>query len=287
MKKRWIACLVMVVAGSAAHAATWDGSEGDSLWTNELNWVGNTLPASSETIEISNGDAVDGTGLPTSGSLPNSCIVNLSGNSSLTRPSGAIRMNNATLNVASGSGLTGAWWDLNGATFNFKDGAIATMADWEQKADNTFEFELGSSGFTALAPNRLRLASGTTMANATYIADLQNYTGGTGTVTLVDFSANPNGVTAASFLDSSRVVTNAGAFTNSTITFDAVNFTIDLNILAAPPAVIPPVTWDNGSGDGNWTTAANWVPDGVPTASDNVLVGAGGTVTNAQNAFGI
>ena len=287
MKRRWIASLAMVVAVSVTHAATWDGSEGDNLWTNEMNWVGGTLPAASETIEISNGDAVDATGL-SGGNLPNSCIVNLSGNSTLTRPSGAIRMNNATLNVASGSGLTGnGYWDLNGATINFEDGAIATMNDWEQKGNNEFKFELGTSGFTTLTPGALRLGGGATMANATYIADLQNYTGGTGTVTLVDFSSNPAGVTTASFLDSSRVVTNAGAYTNSTITFDAVNFTIDLNILAAPPAVIPPVTWDNDSGDGNWTTAANWDPDGVPTASDNVLVGAGGTVTNAQNAFGI
>ena len=48
--------------------------------------------------------------------------------------------------------------------------------------------------------------------------------------------------------------------------------------------VVNYITWDNDSGDGLWTTAANWNPDGVPGASGRVLVETG-TVTSAQNDF--
>ncbi|VGO17694.1 hypothetical protein PDESU_06296 [Pontiella desulfatans] len=285
MKIRWKVYLAIMISVSAAHAATWDGSELDGLWTNELNWAGDALPTDGETIDISTGDTVSGEGL--SGQvLPNGSTVNLSGNSTLTQPGGAIRMNGSTLNVASGSGLTGnGFWDLSGATLNFEDGAIATMADWEQKGNNTFKFELSASGFTKLEPGNLRLGGGATMANATYIADLQNYSGGTGTVTLVDFANDFAGVTAESFSDSTRYVTNSGVFTNSTITFDVLNDAIVLNILDVLPPVIPPVTWDNESGDGSWTTASNWDPDGLPTLADDVLVGTGGVVTNGRKEF--
>lgn len=44
------------------------------------------------------------------------------------------------------------------------------------------------------------------------------------------------------------------------------------------------ITWDNDSGDGLWTTATNWYPDGVPGISDRVLVETG-VVASAQNEF--
>ncbi|MBI4425856.1 MAG: right-handed parallel beta-helix repeat-containing protein, partial [Elusimicrobia bacterium] len=36
--------------------------------------------------------------------------------------------------------------------------------------------------------------------------------------------------------------------------------------------------FNNGSGDGRWGTPSNWVPDGVPTASDDVAIQAGWSV---------
>jgi hypothetical protein len=34
-------------------------------------------------------------------------------------------------------------------------------------------------------------------------------------------------------------------------------------------------TWDGGAGTANWHDAANWSPDGVPAAADDVVIGAG------------
>jgi len=44
-------------------------------------------------------------------------------------------------------------------------------------------------------------------------------------------------------------------------------------------------TWDGGGSNGNWTTSANWDPDGTPGTSDDVSVGSSASVTNGQNAF--
>ena len=42
-------------------------------------------------------------------------------------------------------------------------------------------------------------------------------------------------------------------------------------------------TWDGGGADGNWSTAANWNPDGAPGATGNILVFAGTTNLAAVN----
>ena len=34
-------------------------------------------------------------------------------------------------------------------------------------------------------------------------------------------------------------------------------------------------TWDGGAGTANWHDAANWSPDGIPAAADDVVIGAG------------
>jgi hypothetical protein len=41
--------------------------------------------------------------------------------------------------------------------------------------------------------------------------------------------------------------------------------------------------WDGGGGDGNWYTAANWNPDGVPGASDDVLIPAADVSVSASS----
>jgi autotransporter-associated beta strand protein len=42
-------------------------------------------------------------------------------------------------------------------------------------------------------------------------------------------------------------------------------------------------TWDGGGADGNWGMAANWSPDGAPTATGHTFVFAGTTNLNAAN----
>ena len=214
MKTNWgeLFAIALLSVSFSVQAATWDGEAGDGYWTNAVNWSGNTVPGADETIDIANGDVVDVDGVDT---LPGGLTINLTGGSDITGTTGAFRLSGSVWNVGAGSDLGGTnFWDLDNATMTFEEGSSATMVDWEQRADNSFTFNLGAAGFTAITPDTLRLAGGTTMADATYIADLQNYAGSTGSVVLVDFAQNAAGVTASSFLDSTRTVLNPGAFTS-------------------------------------------------------------------------
>ena len=53
--------------------------------------------------------------------------------------------------------------------------------------------------------------------------------------------------------------------------------------LASAPVRAASVSWDGGAGDGNWYSAANWNPDGVPGALDDVLIASSGVVVNASS----
>ncbi len=44
-------------------------------------------------------------------------------------------------------------------------------------------------------------------------------------------------------------------------------------------------TWDGGGGDGNWTTAANWVGDVAPVANDDLVFPAGSAQLATNNNF--
>ncbi len=92
--------------------------------------------------------------------------------------------------------ISGGFKDLNNATLNFQDGAQFTATNWEHKGTNVFDFELSSSGFTALTPGTLR-SSGA--ISTTYTADLASYGGATQDVTLVDFGGDVTGLTNATF----------------------------------------------------------------------------------------
>ena len=232
-----VGLILLPVSSLHADIITWDGDAGDGLWITATNWTGtpdNTAPAPGDTANISNGDTVSGNGLP-SGNLPNGVTVNLTGNSTLTFAGAAFRMNNSILNVASGSSLTGGFWDLDGATISFEDGAIATMNDWEQKDVNVFNFELGAAGFTTLTPRIFRLGNGglpADIANATYNVDLANYTGSTGIITLVDFEIDGASMDNATFQGAGGLnILNAGSYAANLQWNDATE-AIELNITA-------------------------------------------------------
>jgi hypothetical protein len=50
-------------------------------------------------------------------------------------------------------------------------------------------------------------------------------------------------------------------------------------LLAAAPAGAATKTWDGGGGNTSWNTAANWNPDGVPGASDDVIIDVPGDIS--------
>ena len=49
-----------------------------------------------------------------------------------------------------------------------------------------------------------------------------------------------------------------------------------LQLASSPPSSAALITWDSGGGDALWTTPQNWLPDVVPTITDDVTFGTGG-----------
>jgi hypothetical protein len=245
---------------------TWDGDDGDGLWNTALNWSADAVPLAGEIALIANGDTVSH-----ANNLPGAVTVNLSGNSVLSTDGAVIRLNNANINVASGSSLIGAFWDMNNGDLTFDDGAIATMANWENKGNNTFTFNLGAAGFSTLTPDGFLIGGGATIANAIYTVDMAAYTGGTGTVTLVDYTTDFASMDNATFQGAGGLnVINSGANSGSFLAWDDATESIVLNIM--------PPTWDGDAGDGLWTTALNWSGDAVPVAGETVIIANGDIV---------
>ena len=258
----------------------WDGGAGDGLWTSAANWNFDATPIAGDTVNISNGDTVTGM----NGNLPSGSTVDLTGNSTLTSTLGAVRLNGATINVASGSTLTSAvnkWFDLNAGTVNFEDGAVNTVQNWEHKGNNTFGFTLSATGFTPLTPTALRSGNNgsfsATWAHATFNIDVSNYDiSNGGTVVLMDFGSH-----AAAFdgtFNPTINITYGGSGLYGVLSFDTAGSRLVLTLSDE-------IEWDGGGVDDAWTTADNWNIDSVPTASDDVLVGAGASVVSGQKEF--
>lgn len=272
--------LIAACLPATAYAATitWDNEGADGLWVTATNWfdttnaINDVAPAAGDTVEISSGDTVDTTGL-SSGNLPGGVTINLTGNSTLTRPSGAIRLAGSTINVASGSSLTGDFWDLNSGTLSFVDGAVASMASWEQKGTNTFNFALSTSGFTALTPGTLFISGGASnISNATYNVDMGAYTGPTNVViTLVDFASNASGMNSAGFESAGLNILNPGSYDAELRWNDTEN--------AIQLVLGNEFEWDGDNADGLWSSASNWSNDTLPAAGQKGLIGNGDTVS--------
>ena len=231
---------VLPMAAQSAQTVTWDGSAADGLWATGTNWTGSVtsdiVPATGDIVNISNGDTVTSI----TNTIPTNLQINLTGNSTLTRPDSVIRMNGATVTVGSGSGLTGnGFWDLGNASFTFEDGAIVTAGNWELKGANSFTFNLSSTGFTALTPGTFRndgnnpATPATLISDDTFAVDMTNYTGGTGIITLMDSAADAEGMDNTAFQDAILQVNNAGGYT-ANLQWNDTDEAIELNITAVP-----------------------------------------------------
>lgn len=232
------ALAVMGAAAQAATTVTWDGGGGDGLWITATNWDTNTVPAAGDSIIINTAVTVNGAGLGGSGSLPSNATINLSGGATLTISSGAIRMSDCNITVGSDATLAGGFWDLDGATMSFANGAKATMSDWEQKDFNTFNFQLGVTGFATLKPSVFRIGNGGTGAGsitkATYNVDMAGYTGGTGIITLVDFTTDGASMNNTLFQTAGGLnVLNAGGY-SANLQWNGTTEAIELNVTVVP-----------------------------------------------------
>ena len=121
----------------------WDGPATGN-WSTNTNWDTDTAPDNSGTITIGSGNTVT---YDSSDFFLSNATLDLDGE--LTR-AGTLRLSGGTINVGSTGVISGGFRDLNNGTLNFQDGAQFTASNWEQKGTNVFDFELSSTGFTAL-----------------------------------------------------------------------------------------------------------------------------------------
>ncbi|MEI8340085.1 MAG: PEP-CTERM sorting domain-containing protein [Verrucomicrobiota bacterium] len=235
-------CLVSVLSIpvaslNAAQVVDWTGNAGDGLWTTGSNWAGSVTsdvaPATGDTVNIATGSIVNTFGLAPVGIVP-AATINLSGSSTLTTGGDTIRLAGCTVNVGSGSILTGGFWDLSGGNVNFKNGAIANMGSWQQKGLNTISFELGTTGFTTLTPSTFYIGDSgfANIINATYNVDMAAYTGGIGLITLMDFSTAPV-MTNADFQTASLNILNSSGYT-ANLLWNETDKSIQLDVTAVP-----------------------------------------------------
>ncbi|MBI9020769.1 MAG: hypothetical protein JEZ10_05895 [Verrucomicrobia bacterium] len=222
LKRVILAGIFLSAAMLEAATVMWTGGAGDSNWSSAANWSTGSVPAAGDDIFIHNATV----NWDINGGLPGNCTINLSGSAILNTLS-VIRASACTFNVGNPATLSGGFWDLDNGTFVFEAGSSATMPNWEQKGQNSFTFDLNSSGFTPLTPGTLRFGGGATIANATYIADMQDYEGDTGIITLVDFSNAT--LTDAEFQTATLNVLNAGNYT-ANLQWNETSKSIELNI---------------------------------------------------------
>jgi hypothetical protein len=229
---------------SINETVTWTGAGGNNLLTNAANWdtPDGKAPIANDTLLINNGDTV-----AHANNLPGNTTINLVG-SELTTDGPVIRLSDSTINVDAGSTLSGLFWDLDGASIVFEDGAQATMANWEQKDINSFTYQLGAYDFTTLTPDRFLIGNGSLtgdIANATYIADFSNFANwslsnlGSNSITLMDFNIDGEGMNNAQFQSASFDYINMGAnIENAAFAWDdsleAIILTFDINAVPEP-----------------------------------------------------
>ena len=263
------------MASSAYHKCKppisyWDGPATGN-WSTNTNWDTDTAPDNSGTITIGSGNTVT---YDSSDFFLSNATLDLDGE--LTR-AGTLRLSGSTINVGSTGVISGGFRDLNNGTLNFQDGAQFTASNWEQKGTNVFDFELSSSGFTALTPGTLR-SSGA--ISTTYTADLASYGGATQDVTLVDFGADSTGLTNATFTGGGQYtlsIDNAGSNAARLYWDDATD--------AVKLSINETVTWTGGGANNLLSNGDNWdAPDGKgPIANDTLLINNGDTVAHGNN----
>ena len=258
---------LLALFGSATitHAATltWVGDI-DNNWDSgtsgvNTNWDTDTKPAGGNTINIGSGSTVVHNH---SQFLPGGVgtIINLDGELN----AGVLRWGGGTTNVGSTGVISGGFKDLNGATFDFDDGAQFTASNWEHKGNNVFNFNLSSTGFTALTPGNLN-SNGA--VSTTYSVDMANYTAGNNVVTLVDFGGDSTGLTNATFTGGGQYVLDP-ASGSAALYWDEVDKAVRLNVNQTK-------VWQGDAGAG-FNTTGNWIgahdQSGPVSGVDNILL---------------
>jgi len=133
----------------------------------------------------------------------------------------------------------------------------------ELKNLNRFSFKLGATGFTTLTPHNLwGTVPAANISNATFIADMADYAGGSGIITLVDYVADNYGISSALFLTAPLIVTNADGYI-ANLQWNNTAKAIELNVTG-----VPVYYWDNdGTTPGFSTASGTWAAPTTGNAS--------------------
>ena len=234
-----------------------------------------------DTITIGSGFTVD---YDVGGNLPSSSTLIVDGTLSIDSVESFAPMGQISRSPQRGADRchTGRFYDMNNATVTFQDGAQFTQGVWENKGTNTFNFELGTTGFNTLTPSKLNVSGGAgNISNATYNADLggASYSGGSQILTLVDYGTDTHGISNANFQNATLTITDTGS-NAARLYWDDATEAIKLGINQT-------VTWTGGGANNLLSTAANWdAPDGkAPIANDTLLINNGDTVAHGQSSL--
>ena len=230
----------LYTVNSSSPDVTWDGGGGDGQWTTAANWSGDTLPTTGQTVAIANGDTVDMPG--NNWDLPASIVVNFSGNSQIGNTSAAARLyGGMTFNFSPGSGMSGAYIDLQNGTLNFEDGATFTPSNIQHRLTTTYGITFSSTGFTTLTPGALRQGTDEDWGDVTFNIDVSNYdaTNGT-TVELIDYSSHE--AAYGGTFNPTVNLTAGDSGLSGTLSFDTA--TSKVILLVDPPGNDAPVASD-------------------------------------------
>ncbi len=290
------ALAALMVAGSAqAVTRTWDGGGNGRNWTEAANWdpdgttgnadiltVGSSAAVTNGQITFASLDIQTNASVTLATDLSSGRTLSVAG--TLNKAGGTLRLNGATIHLSGhlGSGIT--WLDMNGGNFTFTNGATVDNSgmSFEHKGNNTYSFKLSAGGFKTLSAGYLYSGNNglfsAAWSNVTYNIDISDYDLRSGLrVVLMDFSGN--GTVFNSGFNTAKVNINTGASgLIANLSFETSTSSL---VLTFPY----PLSWSGGGDGANWMDRLNWVPTNLPSVSDNVVIGSGATVTNAQSSF--
>lgn len=231
-----IGVLAMAVAANAA-TVTFTGTNG-AAWSVGSNWSDNTVPDASDDAVISGGSTVNfdyGSGWPEN----NAKSVQVDGT---VEAANAVRSWATVWNIGSTGTLDmeNKWLVQGGggSQFNFDSGATLNMGNGaiqfgKDDADQTLGFNLEATGFQTLSAYQLEFDG---YVGQTIKADMASYTGGNGTIKLLDLDI-ANGMTDTIFQNLNLDVANTGDYASSALRYDEVNDDIVLDVIPEPATI--------------------------------------------------
>ena len=124
--------------------------------------------------------------------LPTGITVNVSGGSQIDNSSAAARLyGGMTFNFLAGSGMSGAYIDLQNGILNFEDGASFTPSNIQHRGTTTYGITFSSTGFTTLTPGALYDGDGEDWSDVTFNLDVSEYETANGLVVeLIDYASH-------------------------------------------------------------------------------------------------